>query len=72
VSDEESVERLSEVLTNLRDLSDEGRGLGGAAVLDQVDVLRDVQEKMQLQLKAHDAQIAALREVILMLSGRKE
>lgn len=63
----EPVERLSEVLVSLQDLA-EGESVGSVA--GQVVILREVQAQMQLQLRLHDAQIAALREVIDLLSRR--
>lgn len=62
----EPVEKLSQVLSDLQELSDSG------SVSRQIDVLREVQSQMQTQLKLHDAQIAALREVIELLSGRNK
>lgn len=69
----EPAERLSEVLTNLQDLSAE-RDITQTrkSLVDQIDVLRSVQDQMQTQLRLHDAQIASLREVIALLSGNKE
>lgn len=37
---------------------------------EQIAILRDVQEQMQEQLKAHDAQILALKELISLLTGK--
>lgn len=67
MTESESVEALSEVLSNLQDMADAG---GPASVHRQIDVLRAVQTQMKTQLKIHDAQIAALREVIDLLKKR--
>jgi len=66
----EPVDRLSEVLTNLQDLNGQSEIDMRATFKDQVDVLRQVQEQMQIQLRLHDAQIAALREIITLLSDK--
>lgn len=62
----EPTERLSRVLTSLQDLADEGSA--SVSLSGQVEVLREVQAQMVLQLKVHDAQIAALREIIELLT----
>jgi hypothetical protein len=66
----DSVDRLSEVLTNLQDLNEQSDLELRVTLNDQVDVLRQVQKQMQMQLRLHDAQIAALREIITLLSDR--
>lgn len=63
----EPIERLSEVLANLQDLAAVDTN---SSVMGQIEILRGVQAQMKLQLKLHDAQIAALREVIDLLSQR--
>lgn len=74
---DEPADRLSEVLSSLQDMQDadavaDGVGVGRSRLVfgEQVRVLREVQEQMQLQLRLHDAQIAALREVIALLTAR--
>ena len=63
---DEPVEKLSEVLGHLRDLKAEG-----AISKDrEMEILVAVQKQMQLQLKLHDAQIAALHELIQLLMSR--
>jgi chromosome segregation ATPase len=67
----EPVDKLSEVLTNLQDMQDENESHSGSRPIlaAQLNLLREVQEQMQAQLKLHDAQIAQLREVIAILSS---
>jgi hypothetical protein len=67
----EPVDKLSEVLSNLQDLHDSGSANEiKRSMLTQIEVLRDVQLEMQTQLKLHDSQIAALRELIALMSSR--
>lgn len=61
------VEKLSDVLSDLQGLQQSGRPL--PPMDHQIETLRGVQEQMLAQLRLHDAQIAALREVIALLSG---
>lgn len=67
--DEESVSKLSRVLTNLQEISTDDRPVSRQALNIQVETLREVQSQMMTQLRLHDAQIAALQELIGMLSG---
>lgn len=68
---DEPVDRLSEVLLSLQELSDENSSRSVQVLMtEQIAILRDVQEQMQEQLKAHDAQILALKELISLLTGK--
>lgn len=67
---DEPVEQLSELLTSLQDLNCDEVPVPKQALNHRVESLLAVQEQMMLQLRLHDAQIAALREVIALLSDK--
>jgi hypothetical protein len=58
----DSVERLSEVLTNLRGVS-----VKGDDPARRLEMLCGELQAVRTQLMLHDAQIAALREIFLVL-----
>lgn len=66
----EPVDKLSEVLHNLHELNAETSSAAVRRSMDeQIKILTSVQDQMQTQLRLHDAQIAALREVIAMMGA---
>lgn len=68
MTEEDSVDKLARVLTNLQDLTTEDKPVSRHALNIQVETLREVQNQMMTQLRLHDAQIASLQELIGLLS----
>lgn len=66
---DDPIDKLAEVLTALQHVD----GVeADQSTSRQLEILRDVQTQMVAQLRLHDAQIAALREVIDLLSRRSK
>lgn len=65
----EPIDKMADVLLNLQGLSDGSASTAASrrSILIQIDVLLEVQAQMQEQLRLHDSQIAAMRDLIASL-----